>query len=64
MVCKVDENHEECPSPSSTYMAIVLYVMCKFASDVLNYLRELPFAEVSAKAEVSICHDVYEHVNK
>ena len=33
-------------------------------SDLLNYLREIPYATMSALAEISIAHDVYDHVQR
>ena len=65
MTCKVDgEETKECPSPEDTYTLILLYAACKFVADTFNYLREIPFANMSAKAEVSIAYDVYDHVQR
>jgi len=52
----------ECPSVQETYLFIGLYALCKFLADTLNYIREIPYAAMAAQAEISIAHDVYDHV--
>lgn len=54
----------ECPSPQETYLIVGLYALVKFLSDFLNYIRELPYARMAANAEISIAHDVYDHVQR
>jgi len=54
----------ECPSESETYLLIGIYVGVKFIADFLNYIREIPFANMAATAEISIAHDVYDHVQR
>jgi len=38
--------------------------MCKFAYDIFNNLREVPYARMAATAEISIAHDVYDHIQR
>ena len=33
----------ECPSREETYALIIIYVAAKFASDIINNLREIPY---------------------
>lgn len=54
----------ECPTPQHTYVLIAAYALVKFAADFLNYIREIPYARMSANAEISIAHDVYDHVQR
>lgn len=42
----------------------MIYVLCKFLGDLLNYFREIPFANMGAVAEISIAYDVYDHVQR
>jgi ABC-type transport system involved in Fe-S cluster assembly fused permease/ATPase subunit len=42
----------------------LIYVLCKFLGDLLNYFREIPFANMGAVAEISIAYDVYDHVQR
>ena len=51
-----------CPSVEETYILIGLYAGCMFLADFLNYIREIPYATMSALAEISIAYDVYDHV--
>jgi ABC-type multidrug transport system fused ATPase/permease subunit len=53
-----------CPTEQETYTIIGLYAVVKFAADFLNYIREIPFANMAAVAEISIAHDVYDHVQR
>jgi hypothetical protein len=39
-----------------------MYVALQFCGDFINYTREVPFANMGAVAEISIAHDVYDHV--
>jgi hypothetical protein len=45
-----------------TYMLVGAYAGLRFLADFTNYIREIPFANVSASAEVYIAHLVYNHV--
>mmetsp|Transcript_11075 Transcript_11075/g.16835 ORF Transcript_11075/g.16835 Transcript_11075/m.16835 type:complete len:124 (+) Transcript_11075:240-611(+) len=57
-----DSSTELCPEVQETYMLIVLYALVKFLSDLINYIREVPFAYVSANAEKHIAALVYSHI--
>ena len=50
------ENH------SHTYLLISMYCFVRFMADFVNNAREIPFASVSASAEIYIAHLVYNHV--
>ena len=52
----------KCPDEFHTYMIVILYAVCKFSYDALNYIREVPYANMGAVAEISIAHDVYDHI--
>ena len=39
-----------------------MYCVVRFAADFVNNIREIPFANVSASAEIYIAHMVYTHV--
>jgi len=54
----------ECPTEQETYILIIIYAASKFVYDCLNNLREIPYAYMAVKAEVSIAHDVYDHVQR
>jgi ABC-type multidrug transport system fused ATPase/permease subunit len=54
----------KCPSEAETYSAIGMYVIVKFLADFINYIREIPFANMAAVAEISIAHDVYDHIQR
>ena len=41
-------------SHQTTSIMIGMYVLCRFAADVVNNLREYPFSNVSANAEIYI----------
>jgi hypothetical protein len=51
-----------CPSTQQTYTIIGVYILVKFLADFLGYVREIPFANMGAVAEISIAYDVYDHV--
>jgi ATP-binding cassette, subfamily B, heavy metal transporter len=53
-----------CPTEQETYTIIGLYAVVKFAADFLNYIREVPYANMAAVAEISIAHDVYDHIQR
>lgn len=46
----------------SIYHLVILYAVAKFAADLVNNLREVTFAKVSASAEVFIADKVYNHI--
>lgn len=54
----------ECPTEMDTYLLIGLYGFVKFGADFINYIREIPYAYMAARAEISIAHDVYDHVTR
>lgn len=45
-------------------MLIGAYVGFKFGNDLLNNLREIPYAALGAAAEIGIASDVYDHVQR
>mmetsp|Transcript_11579 Transcript_11579/g.19564 ORF Transcript_11579/g.19564 Transcript_11579/m.19564 type:complete len:318 (+) Transcript_11579:279-1232(+) len=51
-----------CPDAQYVYLLIVAYACLKFASDFLNYIREIPFSYISANAEKHIAKEVYSHI--
>ena len=53
---------EGCPDAEDTYILIIVYAVCKFLNEFINYLRELPFAYTTANAEKHIAELVYRHV--
>mmetsp|Transcript_31764 Transcript_31764/g.48738 ORF Transcript_31764/g.48738 Transcript_31764/m.48738 type:complete len:150 (+) Transcript_31764:165-614(+) len=54
----------ECPSVQETFLFIGLYALAKLIADSFNYIREIPYAIMAAQAEISIAHDVYDHVQR
>lgn len=66
IICDPDslKGEEVCPTATETYLLIGLYGGIKFLGDFINYMREIPFAYMSARAEISIAHDVYDHVTR
>ena len=50
-----------CPSSSEIYFFVGMYGGLKFSGDLVNYLREIPFASVTASAECYIANMVYKH---
>ena len=53
-----------CPSENETYLIIGIYALVRFGADFLTYIREVPYANMAAVAEISIAHDVYDHVQR
>ncbi len=51
-----------CPDTQSTYILVIAYAATKFGADFMNYIREVPFAVISANAEKYIAAMVYSHV--
>jgi ABC-type transport system involved in Fe-S cluster assembly fused permease/ATPase subunit len=39
-----------------------MYCVVRFSADFVNNIREIPFANVSASAEIFIAHLVYTHI--
>ena len=62
IICDIDT--EDCPSSEETYTLITFYVIAKFSSDIINNLREIPYTMMAAQAEISIAHDVHDHVQR
>lgn len=55
-------DEDSCPNSDNVYFLVTLYCIVRFAADFANYIREIPFANVSASAEIFIAHSVYKHV--
>lgn len=51
-----------CPEESDVYLMIFIYIFLKFLSQFFFYIREVPFATMSASAELSISNEVFNHV--
>lgn len=52
----------DCPHTAEyTYILVALYAVIRFLADFVNNIREIPFANVSASAEIYIAHLVYSH---
>lgn len=51
-----------CEDTDYTYFLIAMYVGTRFMADFVNYIREIPFASISASAEIFIAHKVYTHI--
>jgi len=39
-----------------------MYAIVRFLADFVNNMREIPFANVSASAEIYIAHMVFSHI--
>lgn len=50
-----------CPGPNEIYLYIAMYGTVKFSADFVNYIREIPFANVMASAECHIANMIYKH---
>lgn len=44
------------------YTLVIMYCVIKFSAELVNNLREITFATISANAEVFISSKVYNHV--
>jgi ATP-binding cassette subfamily B protein len=42
----------------------VIYISVRFLAEFIANIREIPFADMAAVAEVSIAYDVYDHVQR
>lgn len=63
MTCDTSLDPVGCGSDHTiTYILVSMYAVVRFSSDLVNNLRELPFANVSAAAEIYIAHLVYNHI--
>ena len=51
-----------CPNSDRVYFLVAIYCAVRFSADFVNNIREIPFANVSASAEIYIAHMVYGHV--
>jgi len=51
-----------CPTTEDTYVWILFYAAMKLVAETVNYLREIPFAYVSANAEKYIAKTVHSHM--
>lgn len=51
-----------CPPDEKVYSIIIIYIVVRFFAEFLANIREIPFADMAAVAEVSIAYDVYDHV--
>ena len=51
-----------CPNSDRVYFLVAMYCIVRFAADFVNNIREIPFANVSASAEIYIAHMVYTQV--
>lgn len=61
ILCEEDGS-KQCPSSAENYALIACYASTRFVSDFLNFIRELPFAEIGANAEKQIAAMVYAHI--
>lgn len=62
ILCDRSVKDNTCNTEEETYMLIGAYGLFKLAYDILNSLREIPYARMAATAETTIAHDVYDHV--
>ena len=47
-----------------TYILVIAYCCTRFAADLVNNIREFPFSNISAAAEIYIAHLVYQHIQE
>jgi hypothetical protein len=64
IICDRTTFADGCPSEQQTYILIIAYAVVKFLGDFFNNIREIPYANMAASAEISIAHDVYDHVQR
>ena len=64
IICDRNEKDNECSTVEETYLLIGAYGIFKFAYDLLNTLREIPYSRMAAAAETQIANDVYDHVQR
>jgi ABC-type bacteriocin/lantibiotic exporter with double-glycine peptidase domain len=53
---------EECASHSEVYTMIAFYCVARFCSDFLNWLKDIPSVLISFAAQITVSHEVYEHI--
>ena len=53
-----------CASSNQVFYLIFTYSVLRFAYELLNDYREIPFANISASCEISITQQVYDHINQ
>ena len=56
------QDEVDCPTADHTYFLVAMYCIIRFTADFVNNIREIPFAAVSASAEIYIAHLVYNHI--
>ena len=56
------QDDKDCPNRDQTYFLVAMYCAIRFTADFVNNIREIPFANVSASAEIYIAHLVYTHI--
>lgn len=57
-------NATSCGTPHEVYIYIVIYAFVKLGSELVNYLREIPFSVTVANAEKYIAGKVYNHIQR
>lgn len=65
IMCEEDAtglSDKTCPTEEETYMLILFYAGIKLGYDMLNTLRDIPYAMMAAAAETAIADEVYFHV--
>lgn len=61
-ITKDDAGESDPDSHGHTYLLVTMYCVVRFLADFVNNIREIPFANVSASAEIYIAHLVYNHI--
>lgn len=64
IVCDRTIPGNSCPSEEETYLLIGAFTGFKYIYNLLENFREIPYAKMSATAEITIAHDVYDHVQR
>lgn len=62
VIDRITNTYDDHTAKVEIFFLIGLYALVRFSADFTNYIREIPFANVSASAEVYIAHMVYNHV--
>lgn len=64
ITCQNGDASVDCfhPTESITYLLIGMYCLTRFTADFANNIREIPFANISASAEIYIAQLVYTHI--
>ena len=50
----IEDEDTICPPTNETFLFVAMYGLIKFSADFTNYVREIPFSNVSSSAEVHI----------